>query len=397
MHAVTDDEAAACPSCGVLSTSCKGRRVTRPPAIPCWRNEVRLVWHKRWWRCAEPACPGGSFTDVVNQVPAYARVVGRCRDQIARRIGEENRSVREVSTEHAVCWPTGHRALVQYADAVLGEPDPVRVLGDRRDPPRPARWDRGPITKRWVRTDRWHTGFVDLAGEQGLLGQTVGRRVMDVTAWRNERGEGFTASITHVAIDPSAAYAKAVREALPGAVLVADHLHFVQLANTMLTDVRRDHIQANRGSCGRNADPEWVNRRRFLTARERLSPTGFARMWNGCLDADPTLAIITAYIIKEELRGLLDLHGTGADRSMISHRLWRFYRWWADSNLPQAHTLVTTVETWWPALEALSPRTSPGNARGFRNPTNHQRRVRSYCTRAQRRKPARVSSQPRQT
>lgn len=97
-------------------------------------------------------------------------------------------------------------------------------------------------------------------------------------------------------------------------------------------------------------------------------------------------------IIKQERRGLLALHGTGADRSMISHRLCRFYRWCADSNLPQAHTLATTVETWWPALEALSPRTSSGNACGCRNPTNHQRRVRLYCTRARRRKPARVSA-----
>lgn len=59
---------------------------------------------------------------------------------------------------------------------------------------------------------------------------------------------------------------------LAGAVLAADHFHFVQLANTMLTDVRRDHTQTWRGRRGRKADPESVNRRRLLTARERLPP-----------------------------------------------------------------------------------------------------------------------------
>ena len=412
VHVVTDEESAsACPACGVFSTSCKGRRVTRPRDIPYGCNEVRLVWHKRRWRCTEAACPRGSFTEQVAQVPAYARVTGRCRDQIAARIGDENRSVAEVGAEHAVSWPTAHRALVAYADRVLVEPDPVQVLGideTRRGRPR---WDFDPAANRWVRTDRWHTGFVDLAGDQGLLGQTLGRRAVDVVAWLDERGEEFKASITHVAIDPSAAYAKAVRQALPEAVLVGDHFHFIQLANTMLTDVRREHTRAVRGRRGRKIDPEWVNRRRLLTARERLSHRTFAKMWNGCMDADPTNSILVAYIIKEELRDLLALHGTDADRSVISHRLWRFYRWCADSDLPQAHTLATTVETWWPALEALLA-TSITNAKteginrlakdvarracGFRNPDNHQRRVRLHCTRALRREPARVSDQPHQ-
>lgn len=136
-HVVTDDEsAAACPACGVLSTSCKGQRITRPRDIPYGRNKVRLVWHTLRWRCAERGCPRGSFTEQIEQVPAYARVTRRCRDQIARRIGDENRSVLEVAAEHAVSWPTAHRAVVAYAEAVLGEPDPVQVLGI--EPHRPA-------------------------------------------------------------------------------------------------------------------------------------------------------------------------------------------------------------------------------------------------------------------
>jgi transposase len=62
-HVVTDAEAAAaCPSCGVVSTSVKGHALTRPRDIPYGDAPLRLVWHKRRWRCRERACPRGSFT-----------------------------------------------------------------------------------------------------------------------------------------------------------------------------------------------------------------------------------------------------------------------------------------------------------------------------------------------
>ena len=50
-------------ACGVLSTSVKGRVVTRPRDIPYGAAPVGLVWHKRRWRCREQACPRGSFTE----------------------------------------------------------------------------------------------------------------------------------------------------------------------------------------------------------------------------------------------------------------------------------------------------------------------------------------------
>lgn len=143
--------------------------------------------------------------------------------------------------------------------------------------------------------------------------------------------------MTHVAIDPAAAYAAAVRTTLPHATLVVDHFHLVQVANTMVTDVRRRVSQDSRGRRGRAVDGEWVHRRRLLSAHERLRPASFVRMWNRCLEADPSCQIPTAWIIKEELRKLLMLHahGRGRDRNLIGHRLWRFYTWCADSQLPR--------------------------------------------------------------
>jgi transposase len=401
---VTDDlGAAACPSCGTFSTSVKQHRVTRPCDIPYGQNAIELVWRKRRWRCREASCSRTSFTEAVAQVPLYARVTARCRAQIAVQIADSGAAVSEVAAAHRVSWPTAHRALVAHADQVLTEPEPVAVLGideTRRGRPR---WERDPVSRSWVRTDRWHTGFVDITGNQGLLGQQLGRRGADVVAWLHARGPAFCQGVVYVAIDPSAAYASGVRRALPHATIVVDHFHLVQLANTMLTDVRRRRTQDLRGRRGHAVDGEWANRRRLLTARERLSRRGFARMWNACLDADPTGALLTAYIIKEELRALLALHAAGGHRHEISHRLYRFYTWCADSGLPEAHTLATTIETWWPAIEAFLA-TGITNAKteginritkdvarrafGFRNPDNHQRRVRLRCTRQLRRAPA---------
>lgn len=43
----TDDErAAACPGCGVVSTSVKGHAVTRPKDIPYGDSPIALQWNK---------------------------------------------------------------------------------------------------------------------------------------------------------------------------------------------------------------------------------------------------------------------------------------------------------------------------------------------------------------
>ena len=60
---------------------------------------------------------------------------------------------------------------------------------------------------------------------------------------------------------PVGVLAKAVREALPDAVLVADRYHLVALANDMLTQVRQRVIRETEGRRGRKTDPAWAARR----------------------------------------------------------------------------------------------------------------------------------------
>ncbi|MBP2451835.1 ISL3 family transposase [Mycolicibacterium lutetiense] len=402
LELVTDEEtAAACPSCGVLSTSVKERVTTRPKDIPYGENRILLRWNKIRWRCLEDYCERGSFTESIGQIPARSRTTLRLRTQIGAAIGDAARSVVEVATAHGVSWPTAHRAFVEHAQQLLAEPEPVRVLGideTRRGKPR---WERCEKTCTWVRIDPWDTGFVDLSGRQGLLGQREGRTTAAVIGWLTERTPEFRESIEYVAIDPAAVYAAAVHTEglLPNATLVVDHFHLVQLANQAVTKVRRRVTWELRDRRGRRVDPEWANRRRLLTGRERLSDNRFARMWNAIVDEDPSGQILSAYIAKEELRTLLATVRVGGDGHLTRHRLYRFLAWCVDSNIPELLALAKTVDVWWPEINAFvttgitNARTEGYNrlvktvkrtACGFRNRENSVRRIRFHCTRKQR-------------
>ncbi len=402
VYAVTaEPTAAACPSCGVLSTSVKGRAVTSPRDIPYGEQRIMLRWNKKRWRCREDYCGQSSFTEAIPQVPARARTTLRLRSQIGAAIGEAARSVAEVADSHGVSWPTAHRAFIDYAEAALAEPAPTRVLGiDETRRARP-RWVYEQDTRRWVRVDPWDTGFVDLDGDQGLLGQREGRSGATVIDWLKERTPEFRAGIEFVAIDPAAVYASAIRTPglLPNATLVVDHFHLVKLGNDAVTKVRRRVTWDLKDRRGRKTDPAWANRRRLLRGRERLSQKSFAKMWNAIAAEDPSAHILSAWIAKEELHTLLATVGVGGDPHLTRHRLHRFLCWCIDSQIPELLTLATTIDTWWPEINAFIT-TGITNARtegynrlvkqvkrvgcGFRNKDNSARRIRFHCTRKQR-------------
>jgi hypothetical protein len=132
-------------------------------------------------------------------------------------------------------------------------------------------------------------------------------------------------------------------------------------------------------------------------------------MWNGCVEHDPTGQILSAWIGKEELRALCATAATGGHRDEVHRRLWAFYRWCADAQIPELTTLAETIETWWPAIEVflttgLTNARSEGTNRlikqvkragcGFRNRENYRRRVRLHCTRQTRRLSARKPTVP---
>jgi len=409
VHVVTaDPAAAACPSCRVASTSGKQHVVTRPKDLPYGAVPLRVVWHKRRWRCQQTDCATATFTEAIPQIPPRMRTTGRLRSQVAHAVAD-NRSVAEVAATNGLSWPTVQRAVDAHVDVVVAEPQPTPILGvdeTRRGKPR---WVRDPLG-RWHRIDRWDTGFVDLHGVQGLLGQAEGRTTATVVDWLTARTPAFRDAVRYVVIDPAAAYRAAITPSLlPNAQLVVDHFHLVKLANDVVTQVRRRVTWDLRNRRGRKADPEWTNRRRLLTGRERLRPNALAKMWNDLIDHDTSGQILAAWIAKEELRTLLSSARQHAVPHIIRARLGDFYAWCASTDIPEVHRLASTVETWWPEIlrfleTNLSNAKTEGTNRiikdvgrracGFRNPTNHRRRVRLICTRQSRRAPARSKRVP---
>jgi transposase len=98
------------------------------------------------------------------------------------------------------------------------------------------------------------------------------------------------------------------------------------LANKAVTAVRQRITRDLLGRRGRTVDPTWALRRLLLRGRERLSPPALARMWNGCVDNDPTGQILSAWIAKEELRALCGAAARGGHPGEIRDRLYAFYR-----------------------------------------------------------------------
>ena len=54
-----------------------GRRLRRLHDIPAFGAQVELVWRQRRYRCVEPACPLGGFSEDHPLAPAQAKLTSR--------------------------------------------------------------------------------------------------------------------------------------------------------------------------------------------------------------------------------------------------------------------------------------------------------------------------------
>jgi len=315
VHVFTvDEQARRCPECGIRARRSKGRRVTRPRDLEVGGRRPRLVWLKRRWHCDEPICQRGSFTEAVAQVPAHKRLTARLRASAGAAVADGGRTVVQSARDHDVSWPVVAAAFTAHATAVLpAQPDPVEVLGIdeiRRGRPKWA-WDEA--TQTWQSTvDRWHVGFVDLSGGQGLLGQVEGRTAQVVIDWLGQRDWLWRDAVRYVAIDMCTIFKSAVCRALPHAQLVVDHFHLVQLANATVTEVRRRVTVQVRGRRGRKGNREWELRNRLTRSAARMHGDHVADLQGELADLPTKIGgpILVAWNVKEDLLDLLALART---------------------------------------------------------------------------------------
>ncbi|MGH3922666.1 MAG: ISL3 family transposase, partial [Pseudonocardiaceae bacterium] len=310
---ITSDPAAAvCPDCATRAGRVHQWVLTRPRDLPRGRDRVDLVWLKRRWKCENPGCERVTFTEVVDQVPAGARVSGRLRAHAADLVGELGVAVSAAAGVCGLSWPTAHQGFIDHVDPVLGAPrGPVRVLGIDETRRGRVRLARDPGTgDRVLVADRWHTGFVDISGDQGLLGQVEGRTADDAAYWLHQAGPAWRERVRIVVIDMCTIYASAIRRMLPHATLAVDVFHVVQLATKMVGDVRRRAIREKYGRRGRSGDSEYGIKNLLVKNLEHLHPDQFAKIIDTLGKDAEGQQILLAWIAKEKLRDLIRLRAT---------------------------------------------------------------------------------------
>jgi transposase len=373
-----------CPACGVVSSRVHAWVEQRVRDIP-HAGQVVVVVRKPRLVCTEPACGRRTFTTATEQLPVRARCTTRLKTALLDAVIGSGRAVSEVAADLGVAWWTV-QATVNAAAVLLPEVDNLHVcrLGIDEHRYRRVRWFRDDQGG-WRRVEPWMSTIVNADCGQ-VLGIVDGRDSAAVGGWLAERSQAWRDRIEVVAIDPSAAFKKAITEELPNAQISVDPFHLVQLANLMVTRVRQRLIREREQRRGRMVDPAWANRRLLLRGYDTLSPRAKARL-DAVFDSDdPTDELSAAWGVKEQLRRLLNV--ATLEQARTEKMILSCYVVAAD--MEETWRLWATIQAWWPAVEVLiehrvtNARTEAANTgikhikrtgRGYRNPAHYQARI----------------------
>jgi transposase len=378
----TTADVVGCEGCGTRAVG-HGRRRLKVRDLPMADRPVVLVWAKRLWRCPDPDCVVGTWSEQVDDIAPRAALTERARAEICRLVGEAGHSVAQVARRFGVGW---HTAMAAVRDHGRPRVDHLSRLG--------APTALGLDEHSFLAASSEHptllvTGFVDLDRHR-LLDVVQGRTAQGVSGWLAARPAPWRATIDAVTLDPYAGYARGLADGLPHAELVVDHFHAVRLANAALDEVRRRVQQETLGHRGRKADPLYRIRRQLLVAHERLTERGWARIRTGLDAGDSAGEVGAAYLAKELLR---EVYATRSPRQ-ARRRLERFYAQCRRADVVELRRLATTVHRWEPEILGWH-RTGLSNGpteamnllikkikrvgHGFRNFENYRLRLLLHC------------------
>jgi transposase len=325
-----------CPSCGVFSTA-KDRDRVLLVDLPAFGRRTRLRWRKRRFRCMDPDCPAGTFTE---QEPAIAPprmlITDRAGRWVTEQVGRLARSVLEVARELGCDWHTVNDAVVGYGEALVDDPGRIKdvealgldeVLFVRRGP---------------RRHQEFSTTIADVRRGQ-LLDVVPGRGAKEPAAWLQARGEEWLSRIRFATLDLSGTYRSVFDAVIPHATQVADPFHVVKHANAKLDECRRRVQNEILGHRGHKSDPLYRCRRLLTRAEQRLDDAGKEKLLGLLRAGDPKGEVTTAWHAKE------------AVRELYSHANERLAREWidrliidmADSDNPiEVRSLGGTLKRW---------------------------------------------------
>ena len=305
--------------------------------LPAFGRPVRLVWHKRRWKCPDSACGVKTFTE---QDPALApsRAVLTTRaGKHATRLCGRGTPVSEIARTLGCDWRPVNRAVMFWGKALLKADRErigrVQALGLDEI----LFYRRGRYRQR-----RWATSVVDVSAGK-LLDVIRGRTAAASTEWLQQQPEEWLEGIRWAALDLSGPYRSAYDTALPHAGQVADPFHVVRLANNALDDVRRRVQNETLGHRGRKQDPLYRARKLLVMARERTSSRGEAKLRGLLRAGDPDGEVRDAWQAKETLRSVYEINHAAVGAATVKQLAQDLQ----DSDLPEeVNKLGRTLWRW---------------------------------------------------
>jgi transposase len=334
LYAETTAELVGCPECGTRAVG-HGRRPVKVRDLPMAGRPVVLVWAKRLWRCPDPDCEVGTWTEQHEAIAPRAGLSERARAEMCRRVGAEEDSVAEVARAFGVGWHTAMAAVRDHGRPLVDHP--ARLSGVTAVGLDETKF----LSATAAHRTEYVTGFVDLDRAR-LLDVVPGRSAQAVQDWLGARAPEWLRAVAVVALDPFRGYANGLLAHLGHATVVVDHFHAVRLGNVAVDDARRRVQNATLEHRGRRGDPLYGIRRLLLVGAERLSERGRQRMLAGLEAGDPRGDVAACYLAKELLREAYAApHLIDARR-----RLRTFYQWCAQAGVPELTRLAKTVSAW---------------------------------------------------
>lgn len=383
LHVESDQRLNGCPACGVVAVG-HGRRRVRLHDVPAFGKPVRLVWAKRVWRCPEPDCPTGTFTESHPLAKAKAKLTTRAVVWATDALERFDTSVSALAHQLGVSWHTAWDAIRPEAERRTSSMDRLRGINAL-----------GVDEHKWSHTGPPGTGMVtgiidhtrDANGKvrARLLDLVEGRSGAAYADWLKDRGTEFTAGIKTATLDPFRGYANAIRDELPEAITVLDAFHVVKLAGAMVDDVRRRVQQETLEHRGRTGDPLYGIRRTLQIGAEHLTEKQAARLDAKLSAGDPRHEVTLAWQCYQQVRSVYHARPEKG-RQLVTGFLAAF----PTCPIPEVARLGRTLRAWKSAILAYFDTMGASNgpteavngviettrriARGFRNFTNYRLR-----------------------
>jgi transposase len=326
----------ACSTCGVVA-KVKDRPEVELADLPAFGRSTRLVWHKVRWRCADPDCATGSWTEQDDRI-AFPRMAmtDRAGRWVTEQVGRRARSVSELARELGCDWHTVNDAVVAYGEALIDEPGRygnVVALG----------LDEVLMVRRGeFRRQEFSTSICDVQAGQ-LLDIVPGRKGGGSINWLEKKGRAWRKKVRWCTLDMSGPYRAVFDKMLSHATQVADPFHVCKHANEKLDECRRRVQNETLGHRGRKADPLYRCRRLLTKADERLDDHGREKLLGLLRAGDPRGEVTTAWHAKEAVRALYSHTDEATAREWID----RLIEDMADTDNPvEVRSLGRTLKRW---------------------------------------------------